>query len=52
MNTTRTPTVGLWKNSLFLTTISAEEANELAVAKCNGGHWQDNGHYMLWMVEN
>lgn len=52
MNTRRTPTVGLWKNSVFLTTIPAEQVDELVNSKCNGGHWLDNGHYLLWEVEN
>ena len=47
--------IQLWKNGIFMTLISAKEADELMrevkenPSSFNGGTWQDNGHYLVWM---
>ncbi len=44
--------IQLWKNGLFMTTISAKEADELMEAPLesfNNGYWQDNNHYLVWI---
>lgn len=47
--------IQLWKNGLFVTLITAQEADELMLdvknnpSSFNGGLWQDNGHYLVWI---